>query len=709
MRPLGPGDPAVVGGYRLLGRLGAGGMGTVYLARGPGGSLTALKVITAGHARDPGFRQRFRREAEAARGLRGRWLVPVLAADPGAPQPWLATPYVPGPSLAEAVAGYGPLPVAAVRLLGARLAEALAEVHAAGLVHRDVKPGNVLLALDGPRLIDFGIARAAGATTLTAADAVVGTPGYLAPEQARAGGAAGPPADVFALGCLLAFAAGGAPPFGAGHPAGVVFRTVHEEPELDGVPEELRSAVAACLAKEPEARPTPGELRALLGPDPGEGPWLPPALLRSIAARAATALAPTDPEPTWPGGGPGAAGSAPARRRLLLAGGAVALAAGGAGLWALRSGRPAARRRAGRPVRVLAVHADLSGPGAAVGRAQERGARLAVQRYNSRTDAAFRLLLRSADDAGDRARAARVAAELVADPAVLAVLGPSWDGAVAAVAAVCGRGGLPLLLVSAEPGALDPAQAPMLCATRPAAEGLALPLIRYLASAGPVRRTAVVEDLAGGAPAVELTRELRRAPPAEGRMTIHHIAAGAADFRAAACSVVAGRAEGVVYTGTSPARAALLARALGRAGFTGPRAAPQYAMEPRFLRDAGAAGPGWVFSAQFADPLALAVRGAGARAFVRAHEAAYGAPPGRWAVEAHDAVGLVAAALAAAGPAAGRTELAPRLLRTVYQGLAKRLEFAPDTHLLPPARGTYLYRAERTGYRFLGPYPDGPG
>ncbi|MYR58227.1 protein kinase, partial [Streptomyces sp. SID625] len=178
-------------------------------------------------------------------------------------EPWIATAFVPGPSLAETVAEHGPLPPDTVRALGARLTEALAAVHAAGLVHRDIKPGNVLLAPDGPRLIDFGIARAGGATALTATDVVIGTPGYLSPEQARARDEeVGPPSDVFSLGCVLAYAASGRPPFGGGVAPVVIFRTVHEDPGLGGITEDgLRTLVARCLAKDPAARPTVPELR----------------------------------------------------------------------------------------------------------------------------------------------------------------------------------------------------------------------------------------------------------------------------------------------------------------------------------------------------------------------------------------------------------------------------------------------------------------
>ncbi|WP_234380031.1 serine/threonine-protein kinase [Streptomyces sp. CMB-StM0423] len=274
MRALRADDPDELGGHRLLARLGAGGMGVVYLARAGNGTLVALKVIRPEQAANPAFRARFRREVRLATGLTGRWVVPVTAADAEARAPWLATAFVPGPALVEAVDGYGPLPPYAVSALGARLAEVLAEVHAAGLVHRDVKPGNVLLALDGPRLIDFGIAHDAGATALTAPDAVIGTPGYLAPEQIRAGGRAGPPSDVFALGCVLAYAATARRPYGTGNAAAVLYRTVHEAPDLTGLevlPRGLRTAVTACLAKAPDDRPTAAELRTALAADPAAG------------------------------------------------------------------------------------------------------------------------------------------------------------------------------------------------------------------------------------------------------------------------------------------------------------------------------------------------------------------------------------------------------------------------------------------------------
>ncbi|NGO76908.1 serine/threonine protein kinase, partial [Streptomyces sp. YC504] len=319
VEPLKPTDPAEIGGHRLIARLGAGGMGVVYLARTAHGSPVALKVIRAEHAADPGFRARFRREAEAAARITGRWTVPATAADAEAREPWLATAFIPAPSLAEAVADHGPLPLRTVRILGERLAEALADVHATGLVHRDVKPANVLLAADGPRLIDFGIARTAEATALTAADSVIGSPGYLSPEQAQArAGEIGPPSDVFALGCVLAYAVTGRRPFGSGTVATILFRTVHEKPELDGVPEPLVALVRECLAKDPGARPTASAVRErLAGAVAAGADWLPPALPRLIAERSARVLALPVPEPTQLDTAPAAPRPPVGRRRLL--------------------------------------------------------------------------------------------------------------------------------------------------------------------------------------------------------------------------------------------------------------------------------------------------------------------------------------------------------------------------------------------------------
>lgn len=710
MRPLLPADPAAIGGNRLLGRLGAGGMGTVYLGRSPEGVLVAVKVIRADHGADPAFRARFRREAQAAAGLTGRWIVPVVAADPEAREPWLATPFVPGPSLAEAVGGYGPLPARTVRILGVRLAEALAEVHAAGLIHRDVKPGNVLLAPDGPRLIDFGIARAAGATTLTAVDAVVGTPGYLAPELARAGGpVAGTAGDVFSLGCVLAYAATGTGPFGGGHAAAVVFRTVHEEPELGSLPAELREAVGGCLMKEPADRPTLAELTALLGTDPGgagpaaAGDWLPAPLPRIIAERSTRALDLPAPEPTR------IDAPEPARqftrRRLLAAGGALVAAAAPIAWYTTRG--PGGRRAAGPdrnlPVLTLGLQADLTGPGRATGQAHERGMRLALDQHNARSDAAFRLALHVADDGGDPQRAAQAVKELIADPAVLAVTGPTWDAAVPVLADACLAADLTLVLVSVD----TPTDATTLwrtaCATRPNDEGLGLPVLHYLSRVRISRRTAVVEDAGNGSPVWLVTRALQQSPPAQGTVSVHRIPEGGSDFAGTVRALTEAGAEGVVYAGTSPQRAGELARALADAGFPGPRVALQHVMEPAFHSAAGRAAEGWVFSALFTDPSAAS----GTAEFVAAHRSAYGEPPARWATEAYDAVGLLATALTGLeGEGRDRAGLSRRIFRTTHQGLAKPVAFDTRTRALTGDNLAHLYRAESGRFRYLGRYAD---
>jgi serine/threonine protein kinase len=254
LEPLAAGDPRQIGPYRLQARLGAGGMGRVYLAFSPTGQPVAMKVIHPELAADPQFRVRFRREVAAASTVSSAYTAPVVEAAPDADPPWLATALVPGPSLAEAVTARGPLPGPAVWRLAAGLAEALLAIHSCGLVHRDLKPANVLLAPAGPLVIDFGISRALEGTVMTATGLVVGTPAFMSPEQAM-GDPVTPASDVFSLGCLIAFAATGSGPFGDGQPAPVLYRVVHIEPVLDGVPSGLRELAAACLIKHPGYRP----------------------------------------------------------------------------------------------------------------------------------------------------------------------------------------------------------------------------------------------------------------------------------------------------------------------------------------------------------------------------------------------------------------------------------------------------------------------
>jgi len=254
MKALAVDDPRVIGEYRLRAQLGSGGMGRVYLGLSPGGRAVAVKVVHPDLARDTEFLRRFGQEVAAARAVSGIYTAPVVASGLNEHPPWLATAFVPGPALDQVVAEHGPLPEPALWPLLAGLVEALQAIHACHVVHRDLKPANVLLATDGPRVIDFGISRAADGTALTAAGVVFGTPGYMSPEQAE-GNAAGPASDVFALGCVITYAATGAGPFGSGTAAAVLYRVVHGEPALDRVPPELREIVSACLAKDPADRP----------------------------------------------------------------------------------------------------------------------------------------------------------------------------------------------------------------------------------------------------------------------------------------------------------------------------------------------------------------------------------------------------------------------------------------------------------------------
>ncbi|MFE2232914.1 protein kinase [Streptomyces sp. NPDC059442] len=359
--PLREGAPRQIGPYEVLARLGAGGMGEAFLARdtregAADGVHVALKTVRRDFAGDPGFRDRFRREIKVAGVVRSAYAAAPVGGDADAEVPWLATAYVPGPSLSQAVRREGPLPVATVRELGAGVARALADLHAAGVLHRDLKPGNVMLDVTGPRLIDFGIARSSGATTMTATGMMVGTPAFMSPEHVAGARKVTAASDVFCLGSLLCYAATGEDPFGDGPLAAVLYRVSQAEADLERVPEELREVIGACLALDPAARPTPERLVELLGGE--RAPSWPQGVREHIGeygAELARLVASGGPLLPLPGGpvvtsGPPGPHSVPTqapvapapaaaprrgRRALIAAVVALAVAAGGIGAYLL--------------------------------------------------------------------------------------------------------------------------------------------------------------------------------------------------------------------------------------------------------------------------------------------------------------------------------------------------------------------------------------
>ncbi len=371
MEGLRPGDPERVGRYRLLKRLGAGGMGLVYLGQSPSGRHVAVKIIRAELADDSSFRQRFRQEVTAAKQVGGMFTAPVVDADPDAPEPWMVTAYVAGPSLSDAITSWGPLSVRSVRILAAGLAEGLSSVHSAGLVHRDLKPSNVLLASDGPRIIDFGISRAADAAGPTRTGGVIGSPGFMSPEQAR-GEPVGPASDIFSLGSVLAYAATGSPPFGTGAPSVLLYRVVYGEPDTEKVAPELRPLIERCLTRDPAGRPTTDQLLAELGAPAPTADWLDNHVLSDSIA---TPVLYTVPSEAWRGEDhaeeSSAANGSAAGVAAEFAGAGLAAGVAGAGLAAGAAGAGLAadfaEGHAGAPGHAsgAAPVADLAGVGGA--------------------------------------------------------------------------------------------------------------------------------------------------------------------------------------------------------------------------------------------------------------------------------------------------------------------------------------------------------
>ncbi|MFI2428594.1 bifunctional serine/threonine-protein kinase/ABC transporter substrate-binding protein [Streptomyces sp. NPDC018955] len=691
--PLRSSDPSRVADFRLLRRLGAGGMGVVYLGRTDSGQLAAVKVIHAESAAEEEFRARFARETELARRVDHPWVVPVLGADAEARTPWLATAFVPGPSLAEAVAAHGPLPAPAARVLGGLLAGALAAVHAAGLVHRDVKPGNVLLAPDGPRLIDFGIARAVDDTALTASGLVVGTPGFLAPEQAR-GEPATSASDVFALGCVLAYAVSGRPPFGTGEPDALLYRTVHDDPDLGGVESALRPLVARCLDKDPQARPTAAEAAEELAEDVPDGPgWLPDPVARMVAVRSTESLALPGVEPTVvdegaEGAGPDAPEDAvrrPARRRLLLAGGALLLAAGGATTAAVLASRDDESDGSGteRPGYVLGVHSTSGAATALFDRACERAARLAVAQHNADPGRAYDLAVRVVRDRGDSASAREVARSLTADRDVVAVLGPVTEIAMRTAANVYGEAGL--THVSSTTGQQDFFLLSPKSSFQSGAPHSALGtwIALHALVTKQLGRIGVLIDRSGGTTVQDqgtlLIGQWRDTLGAEAVPRV--VAEETGDAPAAVRSLLAKGIDSFAYFGPLDATVRA-ARQLAAAGFDGPRWMQSQLYGSDFPRRAGAAGEGWYAVTAAVDAGALGTEKA--RAFVRAWHRRYDSAPDPYAAEAYDTVRMLLSEFARTVPARGgrrpaRTALGTRMAKATYTGVSRTYAFG-DFH-----------------------------
>ncbi|MDQ0987785.1 ABC-type branched-subunit amino acid transport system substrate-binding protein [Streptomyces sp. V2I9] len=661
-----------------------------------------------------------------------------------------------------------------MKVLGRLLARALAAVHAAGLVHRDVKPGNVLLTAGGPRLIDFGIARAADATALTATGLIVGTPGFLPPEQAsggaeppagaaRSGGAASRPTapasgtgdaaegpagpapdappgaagDVFSLGCLLAYAATGRPPFGGGAADAVLYRTVHDAPDLDGVHDApLRGLLERCLAKDPGGRPTAARLDTLISEDVPAGPTgggLPEDVVRMIADRSAALLAlpgidatvavtdePAAPRPAF------------SRRTLLLLAGGGALALGAGALAAVRLARdePSTGGGDGAPGGsrwIIGLHADLTGPRSAAGRAQERGVRLAVDRFNALGDPPFRLAVKVLDDQGDPVRSARVAEEFARDPEVIAVIGPTGDEAAGAALPAYDEAALPVLTVSALQISFPKRANASFFQAAPSYAALAVPVVHRLLLRPDVERLGILVDRAGGQAAYQAGYATNLLTPQLTTGTTHPrvVPAGTTVFDPVLTDLLSNRSDALFYAGDA-AGASRAARILAELSFAGPRMAQHTVMGPEFLEQAGAAAEGWEFVAPFTDAAAPA-----AATFAAAHRKRFGAEPAAWSAEAYDVAGLVARELASvaeaaargtAGPAKGtaspakvsatpsgdglptRSALSAAIAATRYEGISRTYAFDEERQQLV-GQDAHLYRVKDGRIRYLGPAP----
>ncbi|MCU4746069.1 MULTISPECIES: ABC transporter substrate-binding protein [unclassified Streptomyces] len=702
MEPLRPSDPPRIGGCRLLGRLGEGSTGLVYLARSVGGTLLALKVLHRP-------RRPYRGQA-----VHHPFLVPVVGGGTDENGTWMAYPYEPGPALPLAVAAHGPLPRRSVRAFGGMLAGALGALHAAGLTHGGLHPGKVLLAADGPRLTD------------TAGPVVRG-------DEAS---------DIFALGQVLVYAATG--------------RTPYDDPaELADVPRSLLEVLQACLDPDPALRPVARELSEELGGNQGEG-WLPPALTAEIAARAQHApvgeghtggphgvqagerqaphqrrgrhsrgfdavgsglvgppaprpgaAGPAEPGTAAAGGEPTAepATGTPTRRGLIaLAAGGLVVAGGTAfGAWLVRR----AKGRTGAPGATgarwtIGLHVDLSGPQARYGRGQYRGITMALEELNEHGNLPFQLELAVHDDVGDPPSAARAAAELAADPAVLMVIGPTGDAVADSAARVYQDAALPVLSLSVG-NLAHRADYPVLLHGRPGTgtTGLAIPGC-LAAGEHPPARIGLVDDRAADTHSWLITRAVSGAVDRTRVALVPRVLpAGTEDFAPVTAELLAEGVDAVVYGGL-PDGAARLALALRAAGWSGTAIAGEAAMDPLFLSDAGEAAEGWRFVAGHTDP-ASDTRAGG---FAPVHRRRFGEDPEPYAAEGYDAARMVVIAMQRTleeGESLNRANVLRRLRILTYNGVARPLAFDRAGDYAGTGPAAYQYEVEAGRFRFLGP------
>ena len=695
VRELEPADPRRIAGYRLVRRLAQGRTGVVYLARSLGGLPVALKLADSQYALDPGFRARIARDVAATAGVSHRYVVPLLAADTKGGTVWAAFPYVPGPTLTAAVSAHGALPADSVRALGSMLAQALQAVHAAGVAHRDVRPGHVLLLPDGPRLTGFG---ASGTR-----------------EEPTAPG--GPAKDVFALGWVLAYAAAGRAPYPkAGRDPAAAPR---EEPaDLADVPRSLLEVLQACLSPDPVLRPTAAELSAEFGTPPVTGPWLPDPLAREVAARLAARVPEPEPEPAAapspsvrlaappprkepPGRQCRPPRPVPRRRALTLLGGGGALLVGGAAAARLLRTPSGAASAAGRRRYAIGLHADLTGRHAAFGESQKNGITLALEETQELGRLPFEVGLHAVDDAGDPARAVAVAGELAADREVLAVIGPTADEVARPVALAYAEAGVPLVAVSV--GSFEPRDGlDTLLHARPHTRSVGLAIPGCLAREVAPRRVGVIDDRAAGPHSRQTAQAAQGAFDAgEVELRSFVLPTGTEDFGEVAGECAAADLDAVIYGGFATG-AGRLARALRQAGYTGAALATERALHRPFFTEAGEAADGWYFLTAYTD----AAADSGTRGFDTVYRRHFVRHAGPYAPEAYDAAQLVLEALhdlAAAGHEPTRGSVLRRLRAADYHGIARDVAFDAVGDYAGRGPMAHLYRVDEDDVAYLAP------